>query len=178
MGYGPLIKYGLIVVAFLTFCAGLILYGENRRQLEWDASVAEQQMATGENIVKNAQNTARIESEFQRQLDAQANRVRVVNKEVKVYVESPTEKCLVSPEFERVFDALSRMHEPSADSLPAAPDPTGAAAVVPRAPLTDAAILAAYQLAVVELFNLWDTYAALVEWVRSSRAIAAEGAGR
>lgn len=35
--YGPLIKYGLIVLAFIAFCVGLIAYGEHRTQLEWNA---------------------------------------------------------------------------------------------------------------------------------------------
>ena len=34
MSYGPLVKYGLIVAAFLAFCVGLIAYGSHRKQLE------------------------------------------------------------------------------------------------------------------------------------------------
>lgn len=175
---GPLLKVAGVAVLILALIGMGEWHGRQAVQQEWDAAITEQQMATGENIVKNAQNTARIESEFQRKLEAQAARVRIVNKEVKVYVESPSTKCDISPEFERVFDAVSRMHEPSADGLSATPDAPGAALELPGARVTDAEILQAYQLAVVELFNLWDTYHALVAWTRSSYAVANDGAGR
>jgi hypothetical protein len=176
--YGALMKYGLLALAVLGVLGTVFYRGMEYTQTQWDASVAQQQMATGANIVKNAQNTAAIESRYQQTIDEQAKRVRALTKEVRVYAASPIKKCELSPEFVTVFDALSGMHSPSADGVSAAADPAGAAIVLPETPVTDAAVLEVHQLTTVELANLWDTYAALRDWVRTSQAIAAEGAGR
>ena len=175
---GPLVKAGL----GLAVAAGLYglgqWHGREAVQEDWAASIAQQQMVAGENIVRQAQNAAAIESRYQHTIDAQAKRVRALTKEVKAYAESPVKKCELSPEFVAVFDNLSSLHQPTADGVPAAADSTGAAAGVSETAVTDAEILAVHQLTTVELANLWDTYDALRDCVRSSQAIAAEGAGR
>ena len=176
--YSALIKWGGLAVGVLAICGIIFWQGMEFTQTRWDASVAKQQMATGENIVQNAQNTARIESEFQRKIEARDKRIRSLKQEVKVYANSPSKKCALSPEFVTVFDALSRLHDAPADGVPTAADSTGAVAIVSEAPVTDAEVLEVHQLTTVELANLWDTYAALRDWVRSSHAIASEGAGR
>jgi hypothetical protein len=176
--YGALIKWGGLAVGVLALCGVIFYQGMAFTQTRWDAAVAQQQMAAGENIVKNARNTAAIESQYQKTIDAQARRVRQLTKEVQAYADSPTNKCELSPEFVTVFDALSRLHEPPTDGVPAAADPSGAPADLPEAPVTDAEVLEIHQLAVVELANLWDTYAALRDWVRTSHVIAEAGAGR
>lgn len=174
----PLVKAGAVLaLAGALYGAGQY-HGRSAIQLRWDAAVAQQQMATGENIVKNAQNTAAIESQHQKTIDALAKRVRTLTQEVKGYAKSPAKKCELSPEFVTVFDALSRLHQPPADGVSAAADSAGAVAVLSQAPVTDAEVLEVHQLSTVELANLWDTYSALRDWVRSSHAIASEGAGR
>jgi hypothetical protein len=178
MSYGPLVKYGLIVAAFLAFCVGLIAYGSHRKQQEWDAAIAVQAVHAAQDVIKAAENTARVEREFSQTLHAQAERVKIVTKEVKIYVEGPSKKCPVSPELEHAVDTVSRMLDAPADSVPAATGPPGAIAEPPETQLTDVALLSAYEHAVVELDSLWDTYAALVEWTRSSYELAKEGAGR
>lgn len=172
---GKVLGIGLLILALIGIGEW---HGRQAVQEAWDAAVARQAMDAAETVIRAAENTARIESDFQKRLDAQAARVKVVTKEVKVYVESPAKKCELSPEFERVFDAVSGLHHASADSVPAAADAPGAAAVLPQTPVTDAEILQVHQLSAVELANLWDTYSALRDWVRSSHAIAREGAGR
>jgi len=167
----------IAVVAAALYGVGLY-HGRAMIQDRWDAAVAQQQMDAGENIVKAAQNTAAIESRYQRTIDAQAMRVRALTEEVRRYANSPAKQCVVSPEFVTVFDALSRLRGAGADGVPAAPDTAGAAPVLPEAAVTDAAVLEIHQLTVVELANLWDTYSALRDWVRSSHAIASDGAGR
>lgn len=175
---GPIVKGGVAIA----FAAGLYglgqWHGREAVQEDWATSVARQQMAAGENIVRQAQNTAVIESRYQQTIDAQAKRVRQLTQEVKTYANSPATKCDLSSEFVTVFDALSRLHNTPADGVPAATDSTGAVAVLPEAAVTDAEVLEVHQLATAELANLWDTYAALRDWVRSSQAIAADGAGR
>ena len=178
MGYGPLIKYGLIVVAFLAFCAGLIYYGETRKQMEWDASIAEQQMATGTFIVAQAYNSARSDRAHQQQVQQQQRQVRTLTKKVRDYETQANTKCELSPEFEHVFDSISRMREPAANGVSAAADPAGVHHDADPANLTDAAILPAYQSAVTQLYQCTDQLETLIEWVRSSTTIAAHGAGR
>lgn len=157
---------------------GLIAYGQHRKQLEWDAAVAVQAVEAAENLIKNAQNTAKIEVELTKMKQKLASKVKVVTKEVRVYVEGQSSKCIITPEFERVFDSISRMHSASEDSMPPTSGPSGAAVVASDAPITDAAVLSAYQGAVVELYSLWDSHTQLVNWVVSSHKIAMEGAGR
>ena len=135
-------------------------------------------MAAASTVIRAAEETAKIETRYDATVRAQAERVRIVTKEVVRYVDSPSPKCLESPEFVRLFDALSRMPGNPPDGLPSPADATGAPAPAPEAPITDAAVLAAYQGAVVELAALWDAYAALVEWTRASYAIALSGSGR
>ena len=137
-----------------------------------------QAVHAAQEVIKAAENTARVEREFSKTLQDQAQRVRTVTKEVKIYVEGPSKKCPVSPELEHAVDTVSRMLDTPADGVPAPASPTGAAPEPPEAQLTDVEFLQAYQHAVVELDALWDTYAALVEWTRSSYDLAKEGAGR
>jgi hypothetical protein len=175
---GPLAKIlGAVVAMAAVFGLG---YWEGRAAIQeaWDAAVTRQAMDAVDTVIRAAENTARIEAEFQRQLDAHASKVQIVRKEVKVYVETPATKCVLTPEFERVFDAVSRVRDAGTDGLPAAGESPGAAVVPSDAVLTDATVLLAYEGAVVELFALWDTYSALRDWVRSSHVIETEGAGR
>lgn len=179
----PAVAAGLIKVGVALAIAASLYglgqwHGRTAVQDRWDVSVAQQQMAAGENIVKNAQNTAAIESHYQKTIDAQAKRVRVLTQEVKAYADSPRKQCEFDARFERVFDDASRLLDPGADGVPAAADATGAAAVLPETAVTDIEVLEVHQLTAVELANLWDTYSALRDWVRSSHAIASEGAGR
>jgi hypothetical protein len=175
--YGPLIKYGAMAVAFVGFCLGLILYGEHRRQLEWDAAIATQAIASAQTVITAAENTARVETKFVRQAAKTKVVTQTIEKEVIRYVEGPSQKCVVSPEFERAFDTVSRVPDAPADGVPAAPSAPGVVAESPEAPVTDAAVLFAYQDAIDELDALWDTYHALVEWVRTSYAIQTAGGG-
>lgn len=178
MMYGPLIKAVVVFIVVVGVAIGLIVYGSSLKQKEWDAAIAVQAIASAEAVIAAAQNTARIESEFQKKLDAQKIRTKIVTKEVVKYVDSPTTKCVLSPEFERVFDVVSGMHDPGTDGVPAATSPTGAPPLVSDAPLADATVLAAYQDAVTQLNGLWDTYAALRDWTRTSYALSKDAAGR
>lgn len=179
MSYGPLIKYGLIVAAVLAFCGALILYGSRLKQQEWDASITQQQMNAGEYIVKNAQNTARIERDYQQQIQVQSVRVKTLERKVRDYEHSQLQKCALSPEFERVFDSLSSLYDPAADRVPAAADAARIAALAsPADPVSDAAVLSAWFWLVTEYNALWIDYDTLRTFVRTSHAIATEGAGR
>lgn len=169
----------LIVVVLAASLYGLgQWHGRESKQMEWDAAVSKQQMAAGENMIKNAQNTAAIESQYQKTIDAQAQRVRQLTREVKHYAHGSSPKCALSPEFVTVFDGASQLFGSAADRVSPAADSPGAAAVLPEAAVTDVEVLEVHQLSAVELADLWDTYAALRDWVRSSHAIAQEGAGR
>ena len=153
-------------------------HGRQAVQQRWDAAIAQQAMKSAETVIHEAENTAKVETQFERTVQAQSERVKIVTREVKVYVDGPAKKCEESPEFVRTFDAVSGMHDRATDGLPAAPSPPGAAPVVPEAPVTDVAVLGAYASCAEQLFSLWDTYGALVEWTRSSYDLAKDGAGR
>jgi hypothetical protein len=169
MGYGPLIKYGLIVLAFAAFCLGLIAYGEHRKQIEWDAAIAVQAVQAAENVIKAEENTASVVTRYIRVKGETQVITETVEKEVVKYVDSPHPACLLDREFERVWDDANRL---SAAAGPAGGTAAGAAdleaATVLRAHAGDARAFA----------DLRDRYAALVEWVKTTYAIQKEGAGR
>lgn len=175
-------------------------HGRRAKDIEHAAEISRQAIASGENIIKNAENTAREEAHTARIRQEQTQRTRIVEKDVIKYVESPGKKCEVSPELERIVDAISAsgvpagaepvpdppaapvaggLHDAStADGLPASASAAGELAASPDARLTDAEILQAYAYAAEQYYTLRDTYHALVEWVETSYAIAKEGAGR
>ena len=168
--------------AALALVAGLIGLGEwhgrSAVHKAWDVAIAQQAMRAAATVIEAAENTARIETDHAAALRARADQVRIVHQEVIRYVEAPHAPCVVTPEFERVFDDVGRLHHAPADGLSAAAGPAGPADDAPGARPTDAEILAAYESAVTQLYALWDTYTALVQWVSTSHGIAQEGAGR
>jgi|GEM_PF-7133121 len=168
---------GGLALIIAIFVAGEF-HGREAIQQQWDAAIASQAMDAADTVIEAAEETARIEKDLSKHEQIHDERVRVITKERITYVEKEPQHCLVTPEFERVFDRISRLHDPTEDSLPAAADSARATAQSSSAQLADAEILAAYQHAVVQLFALWDTYQALVDWVRTSHEIAKEGAGR
>ena len=161
MGLSPLLKYGLMLAAFLAFCAGLILYGEHRKQIEWDASITEQAVKTAEEMIAAARVTARIETKYIRIKGATKIVTEIQEKEVIRYVESPSQKCQLSTDFVSTFDGLSGLLDAGSDGLPPAALSTGAPAPGAQTALTDAEVLQAYQRAVQQLSDLWTAYAAL-----------------
>lgn len=175
---GPLGK----VLGVCLVIVALVLVGEwhGRRavQQRWDAAIARQAMEAASVVIQAAENTAAVETRYEQATREQAERVRVVTKEVVRYVQSPAEKCSASPELVRAVDAVSGLLDGTTDGMSSASGAAGAAPVSNEAPITDAEILRAYEAAVVELADLWDTYAALVEWVESSYALSRDGSGR
>ena len=179
------------MAAFLAVCGGLIAYGSHRKQIEWDAAISVQAVEAAANVIREAENTARVEQAFAKTLAEHDAQVKIVEREVQVYVQGKSKKCPVSPELERAVDAVSGMLDASKDGVPSAAGAAGAITESPEAsiadaedipippaePLTDDALLLAYENAVVELDTLWGTYAALVEWVRSSYALERTASG-
>ncbi len=175
---GPLGKIVGVLVLVMALIGLGEWHGSKAVQEQWDVAVARQAMHTAASVIANAQNTAQIETKYEQTVQAQTERERIVTKEVIKYVQGPSKKCVESPEFVRAFDAVSGLHDAPADGVPASASSPGAVAVAPEAQVTDAEVLETYQSSVIQLFELWDTYAALVEWTRSSYAIAQDGAGR
>lgn len=172
---GPLGKL-LGVLALIIALIGLgEWHGRKAVHQQWDAAIARQAMQTTETVIKGAENTAQAEKQYDATVQAQVERVRVVNKEVITYVEGPAQKCVVSHEFKRVFDAVSGMRDADPVGVPAASDTTGSPAEPSADGPTDAEVLQAYEGAVVQLYELWDAYSALVSWVRSSYEIQRDG---
>lgn len=169
MGYGPLIKYGLIVLALAAFCVGLIAYGEHRKQIEWDAAIAAQAVKSAETVIKEAENTAVVVTKYIKVKGETQIVTETVEKEVLRYVDTPHPACLLDREFERVWDDANR--------LPAAARSTGGAAPVPP-DLEAATVLRAHAGDALAFAELRDRYTALRDWVASNYLIQKEGAGR
>jgi len=175
---GPVGKLlGALVLLLVIFLIGEY-HGREAMQQQWDAAIASQAMDAADAVVRAAEETARIEKNLSKHEQVHDERVRVITKERITYVDTEPKGCLVTPEFERVFDRISRLHDPAEDGVSATGHASGTPTQSSGTGLADAEILAAYQHAVVQLYALWDTYAALVEWVRTSHDIAKEGAGR
>lgn len=177
LNYGPLIKWSLIVAAFAAFCVGLIAYGEYRKQLEWDASIGTQAILSASQIIAQAVNTAAVEVRYIKVKGATRTVTQTVEKEVIRYVDSPTTKCVLAPEFVLAFDHLSGLLDPDHIRVSSAAGPAGDPDESAGAVTTDAEVLRAYQAAIVQYRDLWLAYVALVEWVRTSYALHAEAEG-
>lgn len=174
--YGQLIKWGVIVAAMTGFCVGLIAYGENRKQREWDASLGTQAMLSASQIIAQAVNTANVEIRYIKVKGATKTVTQTVEKEVIRYVDASM-SCQLSPEFERVYDTVSGLLSADALGLPASTRATRDLAASASAPVTDAAVLLSHEALVTQYRDLWETYAALVSWVRSSYLLQVEAAG-
>lgn len=197
---GPISKLAGVLALIVALIGVGEWHGRRAVHQQWDAAISRQAMHAAENVITNAENTARVETTFERTKQARAERVRTVEREVIKYVESPSQKCEVSPELEQLVDAISASGVPagaepvrdspaappasglpdsaSSDGLPASASASSEPAASPDARLTDAEILQAYAYAAEQYYALRDTYHALVEWVESSYVIAKEGAGR
>lgn len=176
--YSALAKYVAIGVGILSILGFTFYQGMEWTQTRWDAAVAEQQMATGKYIVQQAYNSVKSEKVHQQNLQRQKAELGSLAKKVRDYENGASPQCELSPEFESVADSISRVRQPATDGVPSSSDPTGKPAPAGDARLTDAAILSAYQGAVAQLYSCADHANALIDWVRSSNAIATEGAGR
>jgi hypothetical protein len=175
---GPLGKILGLAVLVLALVGFGEWHGRKAVQLRWDATVSVQAVEAAQSVIAAAENTAAIERKFADTLREHDAQVRIVEKEVTVYVQGKSPKCPVSPQLEHTIDTVSRLLDTSTDSLPAAASAPRGVAEPPQADLTDAALLQAYEHAVEELSDLWNTYAALVEWTRSSYAVAREASGQ
>lgn len=170
MGYGPLIKYGLIVLALAAFCLGLIAYGEHRKQIEWDAAIAAQAVKSAETVIKGAENTARVETKYIKVKGETQIVTETVQKEVIRYVEAKHPDCFIPRQFEWVWD--------DANGLPASPGPIERADAGADSGLSPAEILQAHADDARIIAQLKDLVAALREFIATSYLIQKAGAGR
>lgn len=142
------------------------LTGRAHVQQAWDASVAQQAMQTAKQVVAEAQMSNQVLKDHATAVrDAEA-RVEVIEREVVKYVQAPAKPCVVDPEFERLFDALSRLPEPAADGVSAADAGAGESPEPQETGATTTEVLQAYERAADELMRLWLDYEALVQWER------------
>lgn len=165
--YGPLIKWGLIVLAILGYSGSLIYYGEQRKQEEWDAAITKQATLTASQIIDRARQDAKGVVQYIEVTGKAHVRTQIVEKEVVKYVDSKAEKCNMSPEFEWAFDTVSRLPSAREDSLSPTGNAPGDTPPPTGAPITDAEVLRAYEAAIIQYRDLWLAYTALVAWVRA-----------
>lgn len=176
--WGALIKAGVIGALIVALCLGLIAYGEHRKQQEWDVAIAKQAIKSAEQVIAEAENTAKIEVRYIKIKGATEIVHQIVEKEVIRYVEHPVESCVLTLEFERTFDTLSRLYDPRTERVPSPSSPTGDVAGSGPAPLTCVAVLRAYQFAVEQLVEQRNAYEAVVDWMRSDYEIQLTDVGR
>ena len=175
---GPLLKVGgAILLLSVVFATG---YWQGRAAVQetWDASIMQQQVETGQFIVQQAYNSVRAEKAYQKTLQDQQQQVRTLTKKVRDYETQTKNPWMVTPEFERIFDDISRVRQSTSDRLPASTDATGVADDSLPSRLADAAILSAYHHAASQLFACSDQLNGLIDWERTARIIAEHGAGR
>lgn len=176
---GPLGKFfGILILVLAIFGAGE-WHGRGAVQQAWDASVARQAITAAENVIKQAKHTAKAEVKFIKLKGETEVITKIVEKEILTYAQDPTQDhCLLSPQFERGFNAVSGVLDRPSDRLST---PSGAAGdPLERAgtPLSTVAVLYAHHDAVTQLRDLWDTYHALATWVRETYELQHAASGR
>ena len=177
MPYAALAKFvgGAILLAAIVL--GLIQYGKNLKQNEWDASLTKQGVKSAEQVIAEAENTAKVEVRYIKVKGATEIVHQIVEKEVIKYVEHP-DACRLTPEFERTVDAISRLYDPSAERMPSSSGPSGDAVERGSATASCTALIRAYQYVVGQLIEQRNAYEALVDWVRSDYEIQRSDVGR
>ena len=167
---GPLAKI-IGVVAIVAFLIGVgEWHGRKAIQQSWDASIGKQAILSASDVIAQAVNTAQVETRYIQVKQKADVRTKIVEREVVKYVETSS-PCRLSPEFERVYDAVTGLLQSAEDGLPAAADPSGPPAESAAAAVTDVAVLHAHEALVIQYRDLWLTYSALVKWVRSTYSL-------
>lgn len=175
---GPAAKILGAVIGIAAIAGGGYWLGYTRCDNSNKASIMEQALEANENMRKANDNLVRVERERDEAMARHDVTIETVETIKVKYVQGPSKKCVVSPELERTVDAISRVHDPTTDSLPAPTDSPGAVAESPAPPVTDAALVAAYEYCTGKLYETYDLYyRPLTDWVKSSQSIALEGAG-
>lgn len=168
---GPMLKVLGIAVVILGLIAIGEWHGRGAVQQEWDAAITKQATLTASELIERArQDASGIVRYITVTGEAQA-RTKIIEREVVKYVASPSEKCVLSPEFVWTFDTVSGLLDPSENGLPASTNPTGNIPESASATVTDAEVLRAYETAIIQYRDLWLAYNALREWTRNSMPV-------
>jgi len=161
--YGPLIKWGLIVLAIIASYAAAFYAGVQYKQRDWDASIMRQATQTASDIIARANNTNMETTKLVEVQGRTKTIVRTVEKEVVRYVS----RCDVDAEFERVWDAVGRMRDDANDGVSAPDAATSDALVSEGRTVACAAVIRAWHDAVAKWRERDDQFKALSSWVVS-----------
>lgn len=166
------------VLGVAAIFAGGMWWGYDKCETKHRASIMEQSLEANETMRKANDNLLRVERERDESLARHEVKIQTIETIKVKYVQGPSKQCDVSPELERTVDAISRVHDPTTNDLPAPTDSSRAVAESPAPPVTDAALVAAYEYCTGKLYETYDLYyRPLTDWVKSSQSIALEGAG-
>lgn len=166
----PIVRWGLIVGGIVLLLGSVWLHGRSAGkavvQQAWDAAVAMQAIKSSAQMMAEAKMSNDVLKDHAEDVREAKSAASVIEREVIRYVQAPDKPCAVDPEFERLFDALSRMPESATDRVPSADAGAGEPIEPQEAGVTTTEVLQAYERIADELMWLWIDYAALVEWER------------
>lgn len=175
----PLVRYGgIAIVGVLVFGWGYLKGSADVKQA-WDASVAKQAAEVSQQVMKQATVSQQVLNDHANTEQQARERIKIVEKEVIKYVQSPNKPCVLEPPLVERFDAVSRVltdedRVPAADGRPRVVTESSGAVVAgtesvrsgEEVAITTHEALQAYHAAVEQLAMLWVDYAALVQWER------------
>jgi hypothetical protein len=153
---------GVVVIGGL--CGLSYLKGRAHVQQAWDAAITEQATRTAQQMIAEAAHAADVEKRAAEVKTVTKTKLKIVEKEVIKYVQSPDAKCEPGPHFVRTWDDLSGVYNadlqrmPATDASPEQPD------ALPGPSITSAEVLRAYHTAIQELAGWRDAYRALVQY--------------
>lgn len=175
---GPAAKIlgaGIGIVAL--FGAG-VWWGYDQCETKHKASIMEQALEANENMMKANENIARVHRELAITME---RLVRKENNAIEIkerYETSNEQKFIIGHQLELAVNALSELHNATADRVPAPSAPPGGSPEPQKTVATSAALLRAYGSCTSQLDELYDAYYhPIVDAYRTSREIALEGAG-
>ncbi len=119
-------------LAIVALVGGVAYFkGKAAVQKDWDAAVTVQAKKTASQIVAEAVNAATAETKYIEVKGETKTRLKLVERKVVEYVQTPLQTCAVDADFVQYFDALSGVYNAGLHHLPARDPAAGRADEVP-----------------------------------------------
>lgn len=138
--------------------------GRGDVQESWDAAITVQAQNTASQIVAEAVNAANAETQYIEVKGATKIKLKIIERKVVEYVQSPQQKCAVDADFVEFFDALSGVYNAGLPRVPAGDPPAEGVDELPGGGATTAELLQAYHAAIEQATGYRDAYHALAQF--------------